>query len=249
GLEVNYKLVLGRRLHWKVGRFLALEDAIDVAGSLPKLIGRILPVGHQSAGSDEGAFEVDGWQPILRRKLDDQVALNHRTWCWQHYQSSVRGLRKSRDRAPNVGSLAHVDMIDFYPERRRHRRDDTEQGGAGWCSGIAKGSHSRHAGRNLFEQLQPFSANTIFILNAPRTLRLADDLRHRRASSFHNELLPQLERVGARLQDRSSANRFLGWCLSNPPLLSASRARRSAPGQSNVSPILLPNLRRRSPCP
>src|SRR5262249_47811550 len=96
GLEVNYKLVLGRRLHWKVGRFLALEDAIDVAGSLPKLIGRILPVGHQSAGSDEGAFEVDGWQPILRRKLDDQVALNHRTWCWQHYQSSVRGLRKSR---------------------------------------------------------------------------------------------------------------------------------------------------------
>src|SRR5215831_13433019 len=112
GLQVDDQLVFGWGLHRQVGRLLA----IDVAGSLPKLIGRILPVGHQSAGSDEGAFEVDGWQPILRRKLDDQVALNHRTWCWQHYQSSVRGLRKSRDRAPNVGSLAHVDMIDFYPE-------------------------------------------------------------------------------------------------------------------------------------
>src|SRR5215472_7877868 len=104
GLQVDDQLVFGWGLHRQVGRLLALEDAIDVAGSLPKLIGRILPVGHQSAGSDEGAFEVDGWQLILRRKLDDQVALNHRTWCWQHYQSSVRGLRKSRDRAPNVSS-------------------------------------------------------------------------------------------------------------------------------------------------
>src|SRR5262249_12410290 len=116
GLEVNHRLVLGWRLHRKVGRFLAPKDAIDVAGCLPKLIDPIRPVGHQPAGSDEGAFEVDGRQPILRRKLDDQVAVNHRTWCWQHYQSSVRGLRKSRDRAPNVGSLAHVDMIDLYPE-------------------------------------------------------------------------------------------------------------------------------------
>jgi hypothetical protein len=29
-LEVDHKLVLGRRLHWQVGRFLPFKDAIDV---------------------------------------------------------------------------------------------------------------------------------------------------------------------------------------------------------------------------
>ena len=32
GLEVDHQLVLGRRLHRQVGRLLALEDAVDVAG-------------------------------------------------------------------------------------------------------------------------------------------------------------------------------------------------------------------------
>ena len=35
GLQVNRKLEFGRRLHRKVGRFLALKDAIDVASGPP----------------------------------------------------------------------------------------------------------------------------------------------------------------------------------------------------------------------
>ena len=35
GLEVDHQLVLGRRLHRQVGRLLALEDAVDVAGRAP----------------------------------------------------------------------------------------------------------------------------------------------------------------------------------------------------------------------
>ena len=38
GLEVDHQLVLGRRLHRQVGRLLALEDAIDVAGRVPVLV-------------------------------------------------------------------------------------------------------------------------------------------------------------------------------------------------------------------
>src|SRR5438128_107306 len=38
GLEVDHKLILSRCLHRKIGRFLALEDAIDVAGSPSELI-------------------------------------------------------------------------------------------------------------------------------------------------------------------------------------------------------------------
>ena len=40
-LEIDYQLVLHRGLHWKVGRLLALEDAIDVASRAPK---QILPI-------------------------------------------------------------------------------------------------------------------------------------------------------------------------------------------------------------
>jgi len=35
-LAIDYKLVLGRRLNRKVGRLLALEDAIDIAGGFPE---------------------------------------------------------------------------------------------------------------------------------------------------------------------------------------------------------------------
>ena len=49
GLEVDDQLEFGRRLHWQVGGLLALEDAIDVAGSQPELVDLIGSVGHQSA--------------------------------------------------------------------------------------------------------------------------------------------------------------------------------------------------------
>ena len=51
GLEVDDQFVLGWRLHGQVGRLLALEDAIDIAGRVPVLVGRIRPVGNQAAGS------------------------------------------------------------------------------------------------------------------------------------------------------------------------------------------------------
>ena len=49
GLEVDHQFVLGRRLHRQVGRLLALEDAIDVAGRAPELIEKIRPIGDQAA--------------------------------------------------------------------------------------------------------------------------------------------------------------------------------------------------------
>ena len=54
-LEVEHQLVFGRCLHRKVGRLLALEDAVDVAGRAPVLVDDIGPVGDQAAGGDEEA--------------------------------------------------------------------------------------------------------------------------------------------------------------------------------------------------
>ena len=56
-LRLITRLVLGRRLHRQVGRLLALEDAIDVAGRAPVLVDQIRPIGDQAAGGDEEAFE------------------------------------------------------------------------------------------------------------------------------------------------------------------------------------------------
>src|SRR5262245_19396379 len=62
GLEIDHKLVLGRRLYRKVTGLLALEDAIDVARGSTELIEEIRPVGDQSPGSNIIAFLKYGGQ-------------------------------------------------------------------------------------------------------------------------------------------------------------------------------------------
>ena len=48
GLEIDHQLTLGRRLHRQVGRLLALENAVDVAGRPSKWINRIRAVGNEA---------------------------------------------------------------------------------------------------------------------------------------------------------------------------------------------------------
>ena len=38
GFEIDHQFVLGRRLDRQVGGFLALEDAVDIAGRTPELV-------------------------------------------------------------------------------------------------------------------------------------------------------------------------------------------------------------------
>ena len=76
GLEIDHQLVLGRRLHRQVGRLLALEDAIDIAGRAPVLVDQIRPVGDQATGGDEEAAGVDRGQFVPGRQRDDQIAMN-----------------------------------------------------------------------------------------------------------------------------------------------------------------------------
>src|SRR5262245_36313529 len=59
GLKIDHQFVLGRCLHRKIGGLLALENAIDVAGCAPELVGEIRPIGDQTAVSNEESVEVD----------------------------------------------------------------------------------------------------------------------------------------------------------------------------------------------
>ena len=90
-----HQLVLGRRLHRQVGRLLALEDAIDVAGRAPVLVDEIRPVGDQAAGGDEGTIEVDRRQSVPGRQRDDQLAMNVRQRARRHDQAAIRERAKA----------------------------------------------------------------------------------------------------------------------------------------------------------
>ena len=48
-------------LHRQIGRLLALEDAVDVAGRAPVLAGDVGPVGDQPAARHEVAIRRKPW--------------------------------------------------------------------------------------------------------------------------------------------------------------------------------------------
>jgi pimeloyl-ACP methyl ester carboxylesterase len=67
GLEVERGFELGRRLHRKIGRFVAAQDAVDIGCRLPKMLDEVDPVGHEPAGRDEYARVVDRRRAVPRR--------------------------------------------------------------------------------------------------------------------------------------------------------------------------------------
>ena len=71
GLEVENHFVLGRGLHWEVGRFLTFENAIDIAGGAPTVVNNVRPVGNQTAGADELAPVENRGQFVPGRKRDN----------------------------------------------------------------------------------------------------------------------------------------------------------------------------------
>ena len=90
-LRLIGKLVFGRRLHGKVGRLLALEDTIDVAGRASVRVDRIGPVGHQAAVGDEQAIGINRRQVVPRRQRDDQLSMSERQPARHHEQAAIGG--------------------------------------------------------------------------------------------------------------------------------------------------------------
>ena len=91
--EVDHRFVPGWRLYWQVRRFLALEDAIGVAGRLPVQRDLIGPIGNKPASGDEGPFEVDCGQLVPGCKCDDQIAMEVRRSACCNDQAAIRRCR------------------------------------------------------------------------------------------------------------------------------------------------------------
>ena len=114
--EVDHQLVLGRRLHRKVGWFLALEDAVDVAGRAAVLFVQIRAIGDQAAEGDEVTFEVDRGHLVPGRKRDDQITIKTTDDGPPVTISPPFEERpKAANGALNLGGAGPPDRVDFHP--------------------------------------------------------------------------------------------------------------------------------------
>jgi hypothetical protein len=71
--QVDHQLVLGRRLHRKVGRLLTPKNPIDVASRATDWIESVRPIGDQTTTHGIIAEGIDCGQPMAGSKLDDKV--------------------------------------------------------------------------------------------------------------------------------------------------------------------------------
>src|SRR5262249_34427048 len=94
GLEIDDQLVLGGRLHRQVGRLLALEDAIDVAGCGAQRTNGFSPIGDETTSTDVISEGINRWQLVAGGQPgnDTRIVCPKRTRC--HHQTAVRATRK-----------------------------------------------------------------------------------------------------------------------------------------------------------
>src|SRR5262249_17273427 len=108
-LEVDHQLEFGRALHRKVGGLLALEDSIEVAGSLPACIDRVSSVSNKATVSDEETNPIDRRQSVLRRQRDDQITIIDRQRACDSDQTAIRSARKFGNSPLNVSGVSSTE--------------------------------------------------------------------------------------------------------------------------------------------
>src|SRR5262249_44200131 len=108
------------------------------------------------------AVGIDRGQPVLRRQRDDQFAMKDGRRGRRHDQAAVRRARQVSDAALDLAGVARVDRTDLDAEERPHGLDRAQLPAPGRDARIAEDRRAGDAGRNLLEQLEPFSAHAVF---------------------------------------------------------------------------------------
>src|SRR5262249_22103046 len=78
-------------------------------------------------------------------------------------QTAIRRAREIRYSALDLTGVAQIDRNHLHPERRRDGLYRSELGKLGGIGRIPKDSHPAYVRRDLFEQLQPFPANSVVV--------------------------------------------------------------------------------------
>src|SRR5262245_57811881 len=88
-------------------------------------------------------------------------ALNRSRWRPDNNQTTVRQARERHDGVLDFTGVVRLDWPQLHTERRCHRLDNGVLTNSGADSRIPEYPCSCYAGRDLFEQLKPFSAEAV----------------------------------------------------------------------------------------
>src|SRR5260221_13363713 len=88
-LHVNHQIILCRSLDLKIGRLLALENAIDITGRAPKLVDAIGPVENQPAAVDIVSVAIHGRKSVLGSQFNDEIAMRRHSGARRYDQASI----------------------------------------------------------------------------------------------------------------------------------------------------------------
>ena len=79
--------------------------------------------------------------------------MDRRSGAAEHDHAAIRALRERRNRPLDLAGIAHVDGAQVHADRWRQRLDGAELARTGRHGGIPQDRYSRHARRDLLEQL------------------------------------------------------------------------------------------------
>src|SRR5919201_1783859 len=119
-LEIDHQLVPGRCLHRQIGRFLALEDAIDVASGAAALIEVVGPIGDQAAADGVETSVVDRGQSVPGRQRDNQIAMQSCRRAPGHDETVIRTLGERSDGVLDLCGIVDIDGAQLDAKRWRH---------------------------------------------------------------------------------------------------------------------------------
>src|SRR5262249_11289098 len=118
-------------------------------------------------------------------------------------------MRKISQRALDLTGVVNIDCTHLHPERLRTRLDCAELAYAGRIAGITYDQNSNQTWQDLFEQFQPFGAQTVLGVHKARsvTARPSKGRAHVRSFRIRDRYEHDWQRSGDGLQ-RHDARRI-----------------------------------------
>src|SRR5262249_37428182 len=143
-----------RRLNRKISRLLALENTVDIAGCGLERFDIIRSEGNQATAGRVVMERIDCGQLVLRRKRDDQSAMNRCPSTGHDDQATIGRAGKGTQAALDPAGITGVDSSHLHAEHLRCASYGAEQGERSRIGGIAEHSDPCHAWCNLLEEFK-----------------------------------------------------------------------------------------------
>src|SRR5262249_44210818 len=163
GLEVDHQLELYRRLHGKLARLLALEDAVDIRRRPSEIIRRVVSVGKEAAEFGEEAVGVDGGETVASGQRYYLRAMDVQEGLWHHDQAAIRLMCLCGDGGCELGHIANGPLDCLHSKRPSGGFEGIQE-----IFGKRRGCRVEQEGRpsdarsNFLKQLQPLAGDCRF---------------------------------------------------------------------------------------